>query len=361
MRLIRIAALVCCLGAGLLAQSSGTGSDVGALIKDMIRFHVGPSQTVMALWLPFEIMAAAARLQDPSATDETLESQSGFMRGYAVFMVQASSQDGEGRNTFLSEAELGEIASLTDNHGRVLKRVTEPPPYLAMVLAGAKAGLRAEPGSEHLELLVFDNKDAAGAPILQAKQAGGCVLQLRSGSGMQAITLNWDTPLPSVDGVTRCARCGNAMTPGWNFCPVCGLAVPKQTEKKDAPPSPAPGAPGRASRDTVPPVPAGTPYKPGAPGSEGLTFPRLVKDVNPDYTRAALDKRIKGTVLLDCVVREDGTVGECQVTRSLDQEFGLDQEAIKAARQWLVIPGEKNGRPVPVLVTIEMTFSPRGT
>ena len=335
MRLARIAALVCCLGAGLLAQSSGTSSDAGALMKDVVRYHISPGQTVMAVWFPFEIMVAGARLQNPSATDEMLESQGGFMRGYAVFMVQASYQDGEGRNTFLSEAELGAIASVTDNHGRVLRRVTEPPPYLAMALAGAKAGLRAQPGSEHLELLVFDNKDAAGAFILQAKQPGGCVLQLRSGSGMKAMSLNWETPLPSVVGVARCARCGNAISPGWNFCPVCGLAVPKQPERKDAP------------------------HKPGAPGSEGLTLPRLVKEVKPDYTRAALDKRIEGTVVLDCVVREDGKVGECQVTRSLDPEFGLDQQATEAARQWLFVPGEKDGRAVPVLVTIELTFTLR--
>ena len=104
----------------------------------------------------------------------------------------------------------------------------------------------------------------------------------------------------------------------------------------------------------------GLPEPSTPPASVGLTFPRLVKEVKPDYTRAALDKRIGGTVRLDCVVREDGTVGECQVTRSLDREFGLDQEAVKAARQWLFTPGEKNGRPVPVLVTIEITFSPRG-
>jgi len=360
MRLLRMTALISCLSVGLLAQSAGTGPDAGALMKDVVRFHVVPGQTVMAVWFPFEIMAAGARLQNPSATDEMLESQAGFMRGYAVFMVQASYQDGEGRYTFLSEAELGAIASLTDSRGRVLRRVTEPPPYLAMALAGAKAGLRAQPGSEHLELLVFDNKDANDTFILEAKQPGGCVLQLRSGSGMKAMSLNWETPLPSVVGVTRCARCGNALSPGWNFCPVCGQAVPKQPERKDTPPSPTPGVPSRASGDAGSPATAFTPYKPGAPGSEGLTLPRLVKEVKPEYTRAALNKGIFGHVTLDCLIREDGTVGECQVTRSLDRQFGLDEEALKAARQWVFLPGEKDGRPVPVLVTIEMTFTPRG-
>jgi hypothetical protein len=73
MRLLRVPALVFCLSVGLLAQSSGTSSDAGALFKDVLRLHAGPSQTVMALWLPFEIMAAGVKLQTPSVTDEMLE------------------------------------------------------------------------------------------------------------------------------------------------------------------------------------------------------------------------------------------------------------------------------------------------
>jgi TonB family protein len=48
-----------------------------------------------------------------------------------------------------------------------------------------------------------------------------------------------------------------------------------------------------------------------------------------------------------------------QVVRSLDSAFGLDQEAIKAARQWRFAPGTRLGEPVPVLVTIELTFTLR--
>jgi TonB family protein len=45
--------------------------------------------------------------------------------------------------------------------------------------------------------------------------------------------------------------------------------------------------------------------------------------------------------------------------RSLDSAFGLDQEAIKAARQWRFAPGTKQGEPVPVLVTIAIAFTLR--
>jgi outer membrane biosynthesis protein TonB len=47
------------------------------------------------------------------------------------------------------------------------------------------------------------------------------------------------------------------------------------------------------------------------------------------------------------------------VVRSLDNTFGLDQEAIKAAKQWRFRPGTRLGEPVPVLITIELAFTLR--
>jgi TonB family protein len=55
----------------------------------------------------------------------------------------------------------------------------------------------------------------------------------------------------------------------------------------------------------------------------------------------------------------DGTVGDVRITKSLDPVFGLDQEAIKAARQWRFKPGMRLGQPVPVIITIELTFTLR--
>lgn len=48
------------------------------------------------------------------------------------------------------------------------------------------------------------------------------------------------------------------------------------------------------------------------------------------YTRDALASRIEGTVLLNCVVRAEGTIGDVQVVRSLDAARGLDAQAIDA-------------------------------
>jgi protein TonB len=79
----------------------------------------------------------------------------------------------------------------------------------------------------------------------------------------------------------------------------------------------------------------------------------------PQYTSQAMRAKIQGTVLLECIVQPDGTVGQVRVLRSLDPTFGLDQEAIKAARNWRFKPGIRRGEPVAVLVTIEMAFTLR--
>jgi TonB family protein len=91
----------------------------------------------------------------------------------------------------------------------------------------------------------------------------------------------------------------------------------------------------------------------------GVTSPRIIREVKPQYTSDAMRAKIQGVVLLQCTVRPDGTVTDVQVIRSLDSTFGLDEEARKAARQWRFAPGTRMGQPVAVEITIELTFSLR--
>jgi periplasmic protein TonB len=96
-------------------------------------------------------------------------------------------------------------------------------------------------------------------------------------------------------------------------------------------------------------------FRPG----NGVTTPELLQEVKPAYTAEAMRAKVQGSVYLECVVRQDGSTGDCRVVRSLDPTFGLDQEAIRAARQWRFRPGTRFGQPVPVLVTIELMFTLR--
>src|SRR5262245_2470777 len=87
------------------------------------------------------------------------------------------------------------------------------------------------------------------------------------------------------------------------------------------------------------------------------TMPILVKDVKPQYTDEAKAARIQGVVRLDAVVLTDGTVGDVTVTQSLDKEHGLDDQAVKAMKQWQFKPGTRGGKPVDVRISVEMSFT----
>ena len=96
-------------------------------------------------------------------------------------------------------------------------------------------------------------------------------------------------------------------------------------------------------------------YRPGS----GVTSPSVLKEVKPKYTADAMRAKVQGVVVVEAVVREDGTVGQVQIVRSLDPTYGLDQEAVKAVRLWRFLPGKRQGQNVPVLVEIELSFTLR--
>jgi TonB family protein len=89
----------------------------------------------------------------------------------------------------------------------------------------------------------------------------------------------------------------------------------------------------------------------------GVTLPVLVHDVKPPYTADAMRERITGTVRMEVVVREDGTVGDVHLLQSVDAKYGMDEQCVATVRQWRFQPGTKNGVPVPVIVSIEMHFT----
>jgi TonB family protein len=88
----------------------------------------------------------------------------------------------------------------------------------------------------------------------------------------------------------------------------------------------------------------------------GVTLPKVISEVKAQYTPEALQAKIEGTVMMTAVVATDGTPGDIEITKSLDTEYGLDKQAVAALSQWRFEPGRKDGKPVPVRVTVEMQF-----
>jgi protein TonB len=96
-----------------------------------------------------------------------------------------------------------------------------------------------------------------------------------------------------------------------------------------------------------------TVYTPG----DGVTLPQVVKQVSAHYTSEAMRQMIEGEVVLEVVVKPDGDVGDVKVKQSLDAVYGLDEEALKAMKQWQFKPGTKNGEAVAVRVDVKMRFT----
>ncbi len=97
----------------------------------------------------------------------------------------------------------------------------------------------------------------------------------------------------------------------------------------------------------------GGPYQPGS----GVAPPILLREVRPGYTDEARRQAIEGDVVLEVVVRQDGTVGNVRVTRGLGA--GLEQKAIDAVRQWRFGPARRQGQPVDVVVEVSVEFKLR--
>jgi TonB family protein len=94
-----------------------------------------------------------------------------------------------------------------------------------------------------------------------------------------------------------------------------------------------------------------TVYTPG----NGVSSPRLIRDVKPQYTAGAMRRGVNGSLLLRCVVDRDGVPTRLEIVRSLDDE--LDRAALDALRQWRFAPGQKDGSALLVQVEVMMAFT----
>ncbi|HTB15187.1 MAG TPA: energy transducer TonB [Bryobacteraceae bacterium] len=86
----------------------------------------------------------------------------------------------------------------------------------------------------------------------------------------------------------------------------------------------------------------------------GVSQPTIIHKVEPEYSEEARKAKWQGTVQLSIVIDENGHPRDPKVTKALG--LGLDQKAIEAVEKWIFKPGMKDGKPVAVYATIEVTF-----
>ncbi len=86
----------------------------------------------------------------------------------------------------------------------------------------------------------------------------------------------------------------------------------------------------------------------------GVSAPVLLYKVEPQYSEAARRAKFQGSVAVYLQVNPAGRASKMCIVRMLG--MGLDERAMGAINQWRFRPGVKNGEPVPVSATVQVTF-----
>jgi TonB family protein len=90
--------------------------------------------------------------------------------------------------------------------------------------------------------------------------------------------------------------------------------------------------------------------KPGA----DVKGPTLLAKSEPEYTKAARDAKIEGTVVLKIVIDQAGIPKETSVVNALG--FGLDEQAQQCVLRWRFNPKTINGKPIGTEARVEVNF-----
>ncbi len=134
-----------------------------------------------------------------------------------------------------------------------------------------------------------------------------------------------------------------------------------------------------AQREKLPAPPLATPPptlpqprpNPDASGiyhvGDGVTAPQLIYQVEPEYSESARKRKLAATTTrVSFIIESDGHVRDVHVTKSCADDFPnkkdheaaltLDQQAVKAASQYRFEPAQYEGKPVPVTLSVEISF-----
>ena len=88
--------------------------------------------------------------------------------------------------------------------------------------------------------------------------------------------------------------------------------------------------------------------------SDDVVPPRLIHQVNPQYSPGAHGIKVEGSVIVETVVNSQGAPKDVHVVKSLHKD--VDGSAVDAVKQWVFAPGKKDGKPVAVRLQIEIHF-----
>lgn len=87
----------------------------------------------------------------------------------------------------------------------------------------------------------------------------------------------------------------------------------------------------------------------------GVTFPKRTFTPEPDYSPTARAEKFRATLVLRVVVDDSGAVRN--VGLAMPAGLGLDEEAERTVATWKFEPALRNGQPVAVEISVEMSFN----
>lgn len=90
-------------------------------------------------------------------------------------------------------------------------------------------------------------------------------------------------------------------------------------------------------------------------GVDGVTSPRAIYTPEPEFSEEARKAKYQGAVMINAVIGADGRVHSPRIVRSLG--MGLDEKAMEIVKVWKFDPGTKDGKPVPVEISLEVDFN----
>lgn len=102
-------------------------------------------------------------------------------------------------------------------------------------------------------------------------------------------------------------------------------------------------------------------FRVNAPGAKGfrpdlaaVLPPKVVKRVEPEYPKQAENDHIEGMVEVVIVVDDKGIPQRPRIIRP--KGHGFDEAAVEAVREWRFDPATRDGKPVAVVMQIDVDF-----
>ena len=239
------------------------------------------------------------------------------------------------------------------------------PPSLPGPFAGAegsRAAPRAWTGAASIAVHIVAHGAVLVLPLLYDKNLPETATQVRAFFAEPLQVAAPPPPPPPPPAAARAPSLPHVATPATGL--VAPVEIPTEIIPEQgldlgveggAPGGVEGGVPGGVVGGVVGGMPDAPPPPPMKVLRAGIdvTAPRKLKDVPPVYPTLAVEAHVQGVVTLECRVDPRGRIAEVKVLRGI---LLLNDAAVEAVRQWVYTPTLVNGVPVPVLMTVTVTF-----